>query len=426
MSESQTTPESTPTRPEDQAPGGEVRQRALQEELRSLIDVVGPGPLVDLLLERAFEMRATDIHFDPRDDGLYIRLRVDGILHDIVKLSSTSTSQVVSRLKLMGGMDITERRYAQDGHISNSVLKGRRDIRVGGCPTIHGERLVLRLLPSTGVFAALDDLGFEENQAALLKKYVAAPYGMILSVGPVGSGKSTTMYSCLEMLNEPGRSLVTIEDPVERRLDGVNQIQIEPKINFNFADALRGVLRQDPDVIMVGEIRDPETAHIAVRAGLTGIRVLSTLHANETTATIDVFRDFGIPPMFIADSVNCVVSQRLLRKVCAVSNETYHPDEAACQFLGVDPAQAGDVQLRRGVPSDDNFHTGYSGRTGVFEILPVDSEVREAILHNHSAKEIQRLARERGMMSLEEAGRKKVRDGITTIEELHRVLLFAT
>lgn len=424
MSESQTTPESA--RPENQTPGGEVRQRALQEELRSLIDVVGPGPLVDLLLERAFEMRATDIHFDPRDDGLYIRLRVDGILHDIVKLSSTSTSQVVSRLKLMGGMDITERRYAQDGHISNSVLTGRRDIRVGGCPTIHGERLVLRLLPSTGVFASLDDLGFEEDQVSLLKKYVAAPYGMILSVGPVGSGKSTTMYSCLEILNEPGRSVVTIEDPVERRLDGVNQIQIEPKINFNFADALRGVLRQDPDVIMVGEIRDPETAHIAVRAGLTGIRVLSTLHANETTATIDVFRDFGIPPMFIADSVNCVVSQRLLRKVCEVSNETYHPDEAACQFLGVDPAQAGEIQLRRGVPSDDNFHTGYSGRTGVFEILPVDSEIREAILHNHSAKEILRLARERGMMSLEEAGRKKVRDGITTIEELHRVLLFAT
>lgn len=424
MSESQTTPESA--RPENRTPGGEVRQRALQEELRSLIDVVGPGPLVDLLLERAFEMRATDIHFDPRDDGLYIRLRVDGILHDIVKLSSTSTSQVVSRLKLMGGMDITERRYAQDGHISNSVLTGRRDIRVGGCPTIHGERLVLRLLPSTGVFASLDDLGFEEDQVSLLKKYVAAPYGMILSVGPVGSGKSTTMYSCLEILNEPGRSVVTIEDPVERRLDGVNQIQIEPKINFNFADALRGVLRQDPDVIMVGEIRDPETAHIAVRAGLTGIRVLSTLHANETTATIDVFRDFGIPPMFIADSVNCVVSQRLLRKVCEVSNETYHPDEAACQFLGVDPAQAGEIQLRRGVPSDDNFHTGYSGRTGVFEILPVDSEIREAILHNHSAKEILRLARERGMMSLEEAGRKKVRDGITTIEELHRVLLFAT
>ena len=418
-------PFSTPKVVEDHGPRGEVRQRALQEELRSLIDVVGPGPLVDLLLERAFDLGATDIHFDPREDGLYIRLRVDGILHDILQLSPTTTPQVISRLKLMAGMDITERRYAQDGHISNAVLKGRRDIRVGGCPTIHGERLVLRLMPDTGVYTSLDDLGFEAEKASLVKKFVGAPYGMMLSVGPVGSGKSTTMYSCLELLNEPGRSLVTIEDPVERRLTGVNQIQIEPKINFNFADALRGALRQDPDVIMVGEIRDPETAHIAVRAGLTGIRVLSTLHANETTATIDVFRDFGIPPMFIADSLNCVISQRLLRKICSHSNETYHPDEATCHFLGIDPARAGEVNLRKGIPSDANFHTGYAGRTGVFEVLPVDAETREAILHNRAGKEIQRLAMERGMMTLEQAGKKKVLDGVTSIEEIHRVLLFS-
>ncbi|MFN3160880.1 MAG: GspE/PulE family protein [Rubinisphaera brasiliensis] len=406
--------------------GGEIRQRALQEELRSLIDVVGPGPLVDLLLERAFDLGATDIHFDPREDGLHIRLRVDGVLHDILQLSTVMTSQVVSRLKLMAGMDITERRSAQDGHITNVILKGRRDIRVGGCPTVHGERLVMRLMPDSDDFTSLDMLGMEPDQVKKVKHFTEAPYGMMLSVGPVGSGKSTTMYSCLQLLNDPERSLVTIEDPVERRLEGANQIQVDQKIDFNFADALRGVLRQDPDVIMVGEIRDPETAHIAVRAGLTGIRVLSTLHANETTATIDVFRDFGIPPMFIADSVNCVISQRLLRKVCQSSNEQYVPDEATCQFLGIDPAQAEQNKLLRGVPSDANFHTGYSGRTGVFEVLPVDEEIRDAILHNKSGKELKRLAVEHGMMTLEEAGKKKVRDNVTSVEEIHRVLLFSS
>lgn len=411
---------------ETPSPGGEVRQKALQEELRSLVDVVGPGPLVDLLLERAFGLGATDIHFDPREDGLYIRLRVDGILHDILVISSTMTAQVISRLKLMAGMDITERRFAQDGHISNAVLKNQRDIRVGCGPTIYGERLVLRLMPESGSYSTLTSLGLEDNQIGMVNNYINAPYGMVLSVGPVGSGKSTTMYSCLELLNDPGKSLLTIEDPVERRMTGINQIQIDTKIDFNFVEALRGVLRQDPDVIMVGEIRDPETAHIAVRAGLTGIRVLSTLHANDTTSTIDVFRDFGIPPMFIADSVNCVISQRLVRKICSKSNEEFHPDEGQCQFLGIDPSQAESVTLRRGVPDDTNFHTGFSGRTGVFEVLAVDEVLRDAIIHNKSSKELQKVAVERGMTTLEEAAKKKVLDGVTTIEEIHRVLVFST
>lgn len=417
------TPESDA--PDTTSQGGEVRQKALQEELSSLVDVVGPGPLVDLLLERAFGLSATDIHFDPREDGLYIRLRVDGILHDILVIAPAMTAQVISRLKLMAGMDITEKRIAQDGHISNAILKSQRDIRVGCGPTIYGERLVLRLMPESGSYSTLDSLGLEGDQIQMVTNYINAPYGMVLSVGPVGSGKSTTMYSCLDLLNSSGRSLLTIEDPVERRMKGINQIQVDTKIDFNFVEALRGALRQDPDVIMVGEIRDPETAHIAVRAGLTGIRVLSTLHANDTTSTIDVFRDFGIPPMFIADSVNCVISQRLVRKVCLESNEEYHPDEGQCQFLGIDPAQAGSVTLKRGVPSDSNFHTGYSGRTGVFEILPIDPTLREAIIHNKSSKELQSNAVAQGMVTLEEAAKKKVLEGFTTIEELHRVLVFS-
>ena len=272
-----------------------IRQKALQEELRELVDVVGPGPLVDLLLERAFQLQATDIHLDPSESGLRVRLRVDGLLHDVAKLPTEMTSHVVSRVKLMANMDITERRLAQDGHIANAVLKQQRDIRVGSGPTIYGERLVLRLMPDASQLTRIEDLGFDEAQIAQIRKCISAPYGMILSVGPVGSGKSTTMYACLDVLNDKTKSLCTIEDPVERRVDGVNQIQVDSRIEFGFVEALRGVLRQDPNVMMVGEIRDPETAHIACRAGLTGVTVLSTLHANDAASTIDVFREFGIP-----------------------------------------------------------------------------------------------------------------------------------
>jgi type II secretory ATPase GspE/PulE/Tfp pilus assembly ATPase PilB-like protein len=401
----------------------ESRHRGLQEELRELVDVVGPVPLVDLLLERAFEVSATDIHFDPTADGLNVRLRVDGILHEILHLDTHTAPQVISRLKLLGGMDITERRFAQDGHIANSVLRDKRDIRVGSGPTIYGERLVLRLLPSVTTFNQIEDLGFEEDQLAAVESAIRVPHGMVLSVGPVGSGKSTSTYSFLNRLNEPGRSLVTIEDPVERRIDGAIQIQTEAKIKFGFVEALRGVLRQDPNVIMVGEIRDPETAHIATRAALTGIQVLSTLHAHDTAATIDIFRQFDVPPMFIADSITCIIAQRLLRMVCSKHRETYQPDAAMKQILGVNPEESADLELVRGVPHPDNFGTGYSGRTGIFEVLRVDDEIRSAVLHGHSSKELTRIAVSHGLQTLEQSAIKKVLAGVTTLEEMHRVLL---
>jgi type II secretory ATPase GspE/PulE/Tfp pilus assembly ATPase PilB-like protein len=332
-------------------------------------------------------------------------------------------SNVISRVKLMAGMNITERRLPQDGHMSSAVLKHQRDVRVGSGPTIYGERIVMRLMPDDKTFTRLDELGLDEQQMGAIKDVLRRPYGMILSVGPVGSGKSTTMYSCIELLNQTERSVITIEDPVERRIEGINQIQIENKINFNFVEALRGVLRQDPNVIMVGEIRDPETAHIAVRAGLTGVRVLSTLHANDTASTIDVFREFGVPPMFIADSVNCIISQRLLRKVCTASRETYHPDAAECVMLGIDESQAQDVNLVRGVPAGVNFHTGYAGRTGIFEVMALKPNVREAILHGKSSGELKNLAVGNGMQTLEQVAMAKVRAGITTLEEMHRVLI---
>jgi type II secretory ATPase GspE/PulE/Tfp pilus assembly ATPase PilB-like protein len=401
----------------------ELRQTALQQELRELADVVGPAPLVDLLLERSFEIGATDVHFDPRPDGLHVRLRVDGVLHDVLTLTAQTAPQVVSRIKLMSGMDITERRLCQDGHISSSVLKHQRDVRVGSGPTIHGERIVLRLMPDDRRLTKLEDLGLEPAQLEIIQQALRAPHGMLLSVGPVGSGKSTTTYACLSLLNDPGRSLATIEDPVERRIEGINQIQVDTKIGFGFVEALRGILRQDPNIIMVGEIRDSETAHIAARAALTGTQVVSTLHANDTSATVDLFREFEIPPMFIADSLNCVIAQRLVRKVCTQDRETYHPDAATAQVLGLNPEHTESVNLVRGIPSPSNFHTGYAGRTGIFEIMRVDAEVRDAILHETSGKQLRQLARERGMQSLEQSAINKVLAGVTSVEEMHRVLL---
>jgi len=399
------------------------RQSALAEELKQLADVVGPGPLVDLLLERAFEISATDIHFDPRDDGLHVRVRVDGILHDVLTIPSANTSQVVSRLKLMGGMDITERRVCQDGHVSSTALTHQRDVRIGSGPTIHGERIVLRLMPDDTRYTDLDDLGFEPTQLDLVGRALAAPHGMVLSVGPVGCGKSTTTYACLSVLTDPGSSLVTIEDPVERRMPGVNQIQADPKIGFGFVEALRGVLRQDPNVIMVGEIRDSETAHIAARAALTGIRVLSTLHASDTCATIDLFREFQVPRMFIADSINCIIAQRLVRRICETDREVYHPDAGTAEYLGLDPAQADNIDLYRGVPSPANFHTGYSGRTAIFEVMRVDGEFRDAVLQRKPAKELRDLAAQRGVQMLERSAINKVLAGVTTVEEMHRILV---
>lgn len=400
-----------------------IRQEALREELRQLADVVGPAPLVDLLLERAFQIGATDIHFDPQEEGLRVRLRMDGLLHDVLHLPADLTAQVVSRIKLMASMDITEKRLSQDGHFSNSVLGQERDIRVGTGPTIHGERLVLRLMPDQASFTRLEELGLDDGQVETIKGIISGPYGMVLSVGPVGSGKSTTIYSCLRYLSDPTQSLVTIEDPVERRIEGVNQIQVDQKIRFGFVEALRGVLRQDPDVMMIGEIRDPETAHIACRAALTGITVLSTLHASDAVSTVDVFREFSVPPMFIADSLKGLISQRLVRKVCEHCRTTYRPDPTACQMLGLDTAEAQRVELAKGEGCEFCFQTGYHGRTGIFEVMPITPELRRALLQEKPHEELLEIARGQGMESLESMARRKVLGGVTTVQEMHRVLV---
>ena len=412
-----TAPRARPARPRRNP----SEQRALQAELRELADVVGPGPLVDLLLERAFQMHATDIHLDPTSNDLRVRVRVDGLLHDILRLPADSQNQVISRVKLLGGMDITERRHAQDGHISNSIAGVERDVRIGSGPTIHGERLVLRLMPESGNYSKLEELGIRPGQQEELERQLARPYGMILAVGPVGSGKTTTMYAGLHGLNEPHRSLVTIEDPVERRIEGVNQIQVDNRTDFGFAEALRATLRQDPNVMMVGEIRDAETAHIAGRAALTGVLVLSTMHANDAASAVDVLREFDVPAAVIADAVNCIVSQRLLRRASDRSREEYEPDDATAEILGLSPEERDGLSLVRGIPSEENFHTGYVGRTGVYEVMPIDGDVRKAILRGAPTREIREIAQANGMSSLEAEARRKALDGETSVEEFVRL-----
>jgi type II secretory ATPase GspE/PulE/Tfp pilus assembly ATPase PilB-like protein len=395
----------------------------LRDELTELVDVVGPGKLGDIILERAFELNATDIHFDPAESGLRVRMRVDGSLHDVVRLPSSASAQLISRFKVLAGMDITEHRFAQDGRISRESRWGTRDVRAGTGPTIYGERMVLRLMPDQRTFTKLDDLGLEPGESKALRRCISAPYGLILVVGPVGAGKSTTVYSILQELNNPQKSVVTIEDPVERHLEGITQIQIEPRIGFQFADALRCVLRQDPNTLMVGEIRDAETAQIACRSALSGVLVLSTLHASNTAAAIDVLQNFGVPRMLIADCLRGVVSQRLIRKVCAQHREQYQPDEATCRILNIDPATGGSVRLVRGIPSDDNFHTGYSGRTGVYEVMEITPLIKKGILQQASATDLLSLARQQGTQSLADSVRNKVLSQVTSIDQLHATAL---
>ncbi|MGE5190965.1 MAG: GspE/PulE family protein [Deltaproteobacteria bacterium] len=401
----------------------EVRQKALGEELRELLDVVGPAQIIDLLLERAFQLHTTDIHLDPAEAGLRVRVRVDGMLHDVLHVPPALAPQMISRVKLMAGMDITEKRLARDGHISRPFLGEQRDVRVGSGPTMLGERLVLRLMPGGARFRRLEELGLDPDQAEQLRGFLRRPHGMILAAGPVGSGKSTTMYNCLELVNDPVKSVVTIEDPVERRVFGVNQIQIEPKIGFGFVEALRGVLRQDPNVVMIGEIRDPETAHIGVRAARTGMLVLSTLHANDAAAAFGVFRDFDVPAGLLAETLQVVLSQRLLRTVCPHCRFDVAADPAACEILGIDLREVPDLRLTRGRGCDACFQTGYLGRTGVFELLGVDDDLKRGLCAGLPRDELMKIGRARGMRSLAAAATRKVLDGVTTVEEMTRVLL---
>ncbi len=394
----------------------------VRDLLIATLEQSGPEAFCEMLFERADQLRATDIHLDPSGQGTLLRLRIDGFMLEVATLKEALATQVMSRIKLLAGMDITDRRLAQDGHLPGVARKGKADIRIGTGPTIHGERLVMRLMPDPTALVDIGTLGLSPDQQLLIRGALQSAGGMILVVGPVGSGKSTTTYACLSILNRPELSTVTIEDPVERRLLGANQIQTDPRIDFGFLQALRGVLRQDPDVIMIGEIRDPETANIAVRASLTGVKVMSTLHASDCSTVIDVLRQFGIPPIFVAESLKCVIAQRLVRLICPHHREAYKPSEFEAELLNLTPAQAATTKIWRGIPTPKNYQTGYDGRSGIFELLMINEPLRKAIIRDNHAESLNEIAQANGLITLRDSAIRAVLDGKTTIPEMIRIL----
>lgn len=375
--------------------------------------------LVNLFISQAVRERASDIHINPEEKELRVRNRVDGILHEIATPPKKFEPAIVSRIKVLANLDIAEKRKPQDGRIKMRTENKTIDIRVSTFPTIYGENVVMRILDSASVLYGLDEIGMLPDALGLFEKLIKRPYGIILVTGPTGSGKTTTLYSALETINSIDKNILTLEDPVEYNLRLIRQAQVNPKAEFTFATGLRAILRQDPDIIMVGEIRDLETAEIAVEAALTGHLVLSTLHTNDSLGTIIRLVDMGIERFLIASSVIGVVAQRLIRKICTHCKESYVPAPESLREIGMDPSKV--TQFYRGRGCQQCFNTGYSGRIGIYEVLEVTPQLSEAILKDVGAVELQKIAQEEGLRLLRTDGMEKVKSGITTIEEVLRV-----
>ena len=397
----------------------EVAPWQVEEEIEHLRDLAQEAPiinLVNLLITRAVERRASDIHIEPFEDGLHIRYRIDGILHQTESPPKNLHPAIVSRIKIMAKLNIAERRLPQDGRIKLKVLGKDIDIRVSSVPMLYGEGVVMRLLDPTGIIG-LEVLGFEVKNRERFEDLIKKPYGMFLVTGPTGSGKTTTLYAALSMMNTREKKVITIEDPIEYYLEGVNQIQVKPKIGLTFADGLRSIVRQDPDIIMVGEIRDVETADIAIHAALTGHLVFSTLHTNDAAGAVTRLKDMGVEGYLISSSLLGVLAQRLVRVICNKCKITYAPDKELADELGVKM----NFQTYKGKGCEICDHTGYKGRTGIFELLLVNDEIRRLIVEKKGSDVIAQKAIEFGMKTLRDDGWEKVRAGITTVDEVIRV-----
>jgi type IV pilus assembly protein PilB len=380
--------------------------------------------LVNAILTSAIRRRASDIHLEPFEKMVRVRFRVDGVLEEIMKPPLKLKNAITSRIKVMAALDIAERRLPQDGRIKLKFGASQdMDFRVSVLPTIFGEKIVLRLLDKTNLQLDMTKLGFEEQALKHFADAIAKPYGMVLVTGPTGSGKTTTLYSALSELNRISSNISTAEDPVEFNLVGINQVQINEDIGLNFANALRSFLRQDPDIIMVGEVRDFETAEIAIKAALTGHLVLSTLHTNDAPSTINRLLNMGVEPFMVASSVNLVLAQRLARMICVGCRE---PVEIAPQILtdlGIDLSQVAKFTCYTGVGCGQCNNSGYRGRIALYEVMPVGEELRELILSGGSATEIKRTAQSLGMKTLRQSGLSKLIAGMTTMEEIVRVTM---
>lgn len=377
--------------------------------------------LVNYVLREAIGRKASDIHVEPYERSFRVRFRIDGSLYEIIKPPLKLKNAVVSRLKIMARLDIAERRLPQDGRIKLKLGKGRdMDFRVSVLPTLFGEKVVLRLLDKSNLQLDMTKLGFEEKPLKVFKEAIHKPFGMVLVTGPTGSGKTTTLYSALSELNQTTENLSTAEDPVEFNLMGINQVQMHEEIGLTFASALRSFLRQDPDIIMVGEIRDFETAEIAVKAALTGHMVLSTLHTNDAPQTINRMLNMGVEPFLVASAVNCIVAQRLARRLCPNCKREIEPPAEALRDLGVKMEDIGTFTVYDTQGCSACSSTGYKGRIALYEVMPIADEIKELILAGASATELKREAVRLGMDTLRTAGITKLKEGVTTVNEVVR------
>jgi type IV pilus assembly protein PilB len=380
--------------------------------------------LVNLILTDALKRGASDIHVEPYEKSYRVRFRVDGVLYEIMNPPMKLKDAISSRLKILARLDIAEKRLPQDGRIKIKMkLQGKLkelDYRVSTLPTLHGEKIVLRLLDKDNLMLDMTKLGFEKASLKNFEHCITQPYGMVLVTGPTGSGKTNTLYSALSRVNTPEVNIMTAEDPVEFQMPGINQVQMKESIGLNFAAALRSFLRQDPNIVLVGEIRDFETAEIAIKAALTGHLVLSTLHTNDAPSTINRLMNMGIEPFLVATSVNLIAAQRLIRRICANCKEEEDAPLQALLNVGFSEAEAPEIQLYRGRGCDNCNQRGYKGRVGIFEVMTISDDIRELILSGATAVELRRKALEEGMIGLRQSGLQKIRDGVTTIEEVVR------
>jgi len=380
--------------------------------------------LVNGIISQGVDDGASDLHFEPQEKELVVRFRIDGVLHEIMSIPKRMQAGVLSRIKVMADLDIAERRIPQDGRIGLTVGGKPIDVRVASMPTVYGEKIVMRLLDKSSVLLNLTDLGFSEKALARYESAYRKPYGAILVTGPTGSGKSTTLYATLNVLNTKEKNIITVEDPVEYRLAGINQTQINPKAGLTFASGLRAILRSDPDIVMVGEIRDKETAQIAIESALTGHLVLSILHTNDAPGALTRLTEMGIEPFLTASAIECVLAQRLARRLCPHCKVPYQPSDEALRQNGFPPEVLGrNVTLYRagGCPRCNN--TGYKGRLGLYEVMLVSEAIERLTVERKSADEISRVAQAEGMITLREDGIQKVLQGLTSMEEIARVIV---
>ncbi len=394
------------------------------QEPKDLLEAEDEAPIirfVNSLLFQAVKEKASDIHLECFEKELSVRFRKDGILHEITSVPKKLQASIISRVKIMAELDIAEKRKPQDGRIRVKVAGRDVDVRISTVPTTWGESVVMRILDRSSVILTLEDLGLSGKKLQVFETLIQRPHGIILVTGPTGSGKTTSLYAGLERINSPDKKIITVEDPVEYQIQGINQIQVNPKVNLTFANGLRSILRQDPDVILVGEIRDRETADIAIHASLTGHLVFSTLHTNDSASAITRLIDMEIEPFLVASSLMAVIAQRLLRFLCSSCKEPYEPHDDELQRMGIRRGQIHDGVLYRARGCEKCFNMGYSGRTAIFEMLLIDDDIRNLTLSQVDSTKIKRKAIEHGMTTLRMDGAEKVARGLTSVDEVMRV-----